>query len=54
MRLAYNGLPFHGWQRQPNAHSVQQAIEEAMATVLRLPQVAITGEIGRASCRERV
>ncbi len=43
MRLAYNGLPFHGWQRQPNAHSVQQAIEEALATVLRLPQVAITG-----------
>lgn len=43
MYLAYNGLPFHGWQRQPNAMSVQQAIEEAMATVLRLPQVPITG-----------
>lgn len=43
MRLAYNGLPFHGWQRQPNALSVQQAIEEAMATVLRLPEAAITG-----------
>lgn len=43
MRLAYNGLPFHGWQRQPNALSIQQAIEEAMATVLRLPEAAITG-----------
>lgn len=43
MQLAYNGLTFHGWQRQPSAMSVQQAIEEAMATALRLPQVAITG-----------
>jgi len=43
MRLAYNGLPFHGWQRQPNARSVQQALEEALATVLRLPEVAVTG-----------
>lgn len=43
MRMAYNGLPFHGWQRQPNASSVQQSVEEAMATVLRLPEVAVTG-----------
>lgn len=43
MRLAYNGRPFHGWQRQPGAMSVQQALEEAMAKVLRLPSVAVTG-----------
>jgi tRNA pseudouridine38-40 synthase len=43
MQLAYNGAPFHGWQRQPADNSVQQAIEEAMATVMRLPQVPITG-----------
>lgn len=43
MLLAYNGLSFHGWQRQPSDMSVQQAIEEAMATALRLPQIAITG-----------
>lgn len=43
MHLAYNGLPFHGWQRQPNAVSVQQTIEEALATILRLPEVAVTG-----------
>ncbi|MCM1348321.1 MAG: tRNA pseudouridine(38-40) synthase TruA [Firmicutes bacterium] len=36
MRLAYRGAPFHGWQRQPNAISVQQTIEEALATVLRV------------------
>lgn len=42
MQLAYRGEPFHGWQRQPNASSVQQIIEEALATILRAP-VPITG-----------
>ncbi len=32
--LAYRGTNYNGWQRQPNAPSVQQAIEEAMATIL--------------------
>lgn len=32
--LAYKGTNYNGWQRQPNAPSVQQAIEEAMATIL--------------------
>lgn len=34
MQLSYCGAPFHGWQRQPNATSVQQTIEEALSTVL--------------------
>lgn len=42
MNLAYLGRNFHGWQRQPNAPSVQQALEEALATVLRTP-VPVTG-----------
>jgi len=42
MRLAYNGAPYCGWQRQPNAPSVQQAIEESLQTVLRVP-VPIVG-----------
>lgn len=42
MRIAYRGSGFCGWQRQPNAPSVQQAIEDALATVLRRT-VAITG-----------
>lgn len=42
MHLAYNGAPFCGWQRQPNAPSVQQRLEEALALVLRAP-VPITG-----------
>lgn len=45
MQLAYNGTPYHGWQRQPGAITVQQAVEEALATILRLPveQTAVTG-----------
>ena len=35
LTLAYNGSSFHGWQRQPNATSVQQALEEALSTLLR-------------------
>lgn len=37
LKLAYRGAPFHGWQSQPNAVSVQQTVEEALATVLRVP-----------------
>lgn len=43
MQLAYNGLPFHGWQRQPNALSVQQKLEEALAMVFRQGEVEVTG-----------
>lgn len=35
LTLAYNGTSFHGWQRQPNARSVQQELEEALSTLLR-------------------
>ncbi len=35
LTLSYNGTPFHGWQRQPNAVSVQQTLEEALSTLLR-------------------
>ncbi len=40
--LSYNGKPFCGWQIQPNGISVQQTIEEALATLLR-HQVPIVG-----------
>lgn len=45
LQLAYNGSPYHGWQRQPGAMTVQQAVEEAIATILRQPveQTAVTG-----------
>lgn len=43
MRLAFRGEPFHGWQRQPGAISVQQVLEESMTRILRLPEVPVTG-----------
>lgn len=42
IRLAYDGTAFHGWQRQPNAPTIQQTLEEAMTMILRTP-VALTG-----------
>ena len=42
INFAYNGSPYHGWQRQPNAKSVQQTLEEALCTLLRT-SIAITG-----------
>ena len=35
--LGYNGKNFNGWQIQPNGITVQQSIEEALATLLRKP-----------------
>lgn len=34
LQLAYNGANYHGWQRQPNAISVQQALEERLSLLL--------------------
>ena len=42
LRLAYNGLPFHGWQRQPNAVSVQENIEKALSLIFQ-KKIDITG-----------
>ena len=42
MQLGYRGAGFHGWQVQPHDTSVQQTIEEAMATLLRVP-TPVTG-----------
>jgi len=42
INLAYLGAPFHGWQVQPNAVSVQQRLEEALSTLQRRP-VAVVG-----------
>lgn len=35
IELAYNGTRFHGWQKQLNAHSVQQELEDKLSLLLR-------------------
>ena len=35
LELAYFGKAFHGWQRQPNALSVQEVVEDALFTLLQ-------------------
>lgn len=42
MELAYLGAPYHGWQTQPNAVSVQETLEQGLSTLVRYP-VAVTG-----------
>lgn len=40
--LAYDGTEFKGWATQPGLRTVQGALEEALATALRVPGVAVT------------
>lgn len=40
--LAYDGSGYHGWQRQKNAPTVQEALEEALARLLG-EEVRVTG-----------
>ncbi len=40
--FSYDGAAYHGWQAQPNAVTVQQVMEEALAKLLRAP-VPLTG-----------
>lgn len=42
MELAYFGKAYHGWQRQPDAASVQEVVENALSTLLQ-KQIEIVG-----------
>jgi len=42
MTIEYDGTDFHGWQIQPNAPTIQAAVEHALTTALR-QQVSIVG-----------
>jgi tRNA pseudouridine38-40 synthase len=35
IELSYNGTNYHGWQSQPNANTVQEELNNALATILR-------------------
>jgi tRNA pseudouridine38-40 synthase len=45
--LSYDGTDFSGWARQPGLRTVQQVVEDAIATVLRLPGPAQLTVAGR-------
>jgi tRNA pseudouridine38-40 synthase len=40
--LAYDGTGFHGWATQPGLRTVQATLEQALCTVLRVPELATT------------
>ena len=42
IHIAYDGTEYSGWQKQPNAITVQEVIEKALGTILR-QEVEITG-----------
>lgn len=35
--ISYNGMAYHGWQVQENAHTVQAEIEDALTKLLKTP-----------------
>lgn len=37
LELAYHGKAYHGWQRQPNAVSVQEVVENAIGILTQTP-----------------
>jgi tRNA pseudouridine38-40 synthase len=41
LELSYKGTPFHGWQIQENAFSVQESIESALSTYFRTPLTVV-------------
>jgi tRNA pseudouridine38-40 synthase len=40
--LAYDGAGFHGWATQPGLRTVQETLELALATILRVPAAPVT------------
>jgi tRNA pseudouridine38-40 synthase len=40
--LAYDGTAFHGWASQPGLRTVQATLEQALCTVLRVPEAPTT------------
>lgn len=43
MEIAYDGLPYRGWQRQLSAVSVQEEVERALRMILHLPELFVVG-----------
>ena len=43
MDISYKGTDHHGWQSQVNANSIQEDIQIALAKILRLDKIELTG-----------
>ncbi len=43
LTIAYDGTRYSGWQIQPNAPTIQQHLQEALANLLKGQQVAVIG-----------
>jgi tRNA pseudouridine38-40 synthase len=43
LELVYDGAPYRGWQRQLEDPSVQEVLERALRTTLRLPNLFVVG-----------
>lgn len=41
--FSYDGTAYHGWQIQPNGISVQETLMKAVRTLLRQPDIQVTG-----------
>ena len=46
IKFSYNGTNYHGWQSQPNAHSVQETLGKALSVVLH-SEISYFMEIGK-------
>ncbi len=42
LEIAFNGSGFHGWQKQHNAITVQQTLDQVLTTVFQAP-ISVTG-----------
>ena len=41
IQFSYFGKAYHGWQKQPNAITVQETLESALSTLLRIPMEVV-------------
>ncbi|SDL59568.1 tRNA pseudouridine38-40 synthase [Catalinimonas alkaloidigena] len=57
LELAYQGTAYHGWQTQPNAHTVQAELEQALSTLLRRDTAVVASgrtDTGVHACQQFV
>ncbi|MEY3399181.1 MAG: hypothetical protein RL220_1775 [Bacteroidota bacterium] len=43
LHISYDGTEYHGWQRQPNGHTVQAEFELALSRILRQGKIMTIG-----------